>query len=315
LFSKKDKFVLLKPGTLWARTTEQTRQALKCGALESIATEPYFIQDQGINFLVRVLANLVRKDAAQPQPSAASGQTFNPFLPYEQDLFVANISPTHLCLLNKYNVALHHLLLITRDFHEQETPLTLEDFSALWTCMVEFDILAFYNAGKLAGASQRHKHLQLVPLPLVSSGSIPGRESRSETAIPIAALLPTAEFGSDGIGSIPDLPFIHALSWLEVNPTAPVTEVAVQLLMQYQALCSRVGMTLEPTATSASQAYNLLMTRQWMLVVPRRQDCFEQIAVNALGFAGALLVRNLEQMEHLQAIRPMNLLRGVAFER
>jgi sulfate adenylyltransferase (ADP) / ATP adenylyltransferase len=307
--------VLFKPGTLWARTIEQTHQALACGALKSIATEPHFIQDQGIHFLVRVLANLVRKDAAQPRSSAASGQTFNPFLPYEQDLFVADISPTHLCLLNKYNVALHHLLLITRDFQEQEAPLTLEDFAALWACMVEFESLAFYNAGKLAGASQRHKHLQLVPLPLVSYQPVSGGESRLEATIPIAALLPTAEFNADGIGTVPDLPFIHALSWLEASPTAPVTDVAVRLLEQYQALCSHVGVTSEPVAAADFNAYNLLMTRQWMLVVPRRQDCFEQIAVNALGFAGALLVRNLEQMERLKTIRPMNLLKGVAFER
>jgi sulfate adenylyltransferase (ADP) / ATP adenylyltransferase len=305
--------VLLEPGTLWTKTIEQTRHAIERGALESIATEPYFIQDQGINFLVRVLTNLARKDAAQTQPSA-SGQTFNPFLPYEQDLFVADISPTHLCLLNKYNVALHHLLLITRDFQEQESPLTLEDFSALWACMAEFESLAFYNAGKLAGASQRHKHLQLVPFPLVPAEFISDEEI-SEAAIPVAALLPTAKFSPDGIGTIPDLPFIHALCWLKFSPTASVSEVATQLLEQYQSLCTRVGVHSKAATALFPSAYNLLITRQWMLMVPRRQDCFEHIAVNALGFAGALLVRNLEQMELLQTIRPMNLLKGVAFER
>ena len=80
-------------------------------------------------------------------------------------MFVADISPTHVCLLNKFNVIDHHLLVVTRAFEEQDAAINAADFAALWVCMAEVDGLAFYNGGKLAGASQRHKHLQIAPLP------------------------------------------------------------------------------------------------------------------------------------------------------
>ena len=49
------------------------------------------------------------------------------------------------------------------------------DFDALARGLAAIDGLAFYNGGTVAGASQPHKHLQLVPVPL---GVGPGHHSR-----------------------------------------------------------------------------------------------------------------------------------------
>ena len=174
--------ILLEPGTLWKSIQETTELALQSGALKSIPTELEIIEQVGIKFVIRILANLNRKEAdkeKQEQQTSRTGKEFNPFLPYEKDLFVADISDTHVCILNKFNVVDFHLLIITRIFEEQESLLTLEDFTAMWTCLGEFEGLVFYNGGKLAGASQRHKHLQIVPF--------------SETDIPISPLLKTAK--------------------------------------------------------------------------------------------------------------------------
>ncbi|NIO40609.1 MAG: phosphorylase, partial [Burkholderiales bacterium] len=43
-----------------------------------------------------------------------SDMAMNPFLPYGKDLFVSDISETHLALLNKFNVIDYHLLIVTR---------------------------------------------------------------------------------------------------------------------------------------------------------------------------------------------------------
>ena len=160
--------ILLKPGTLLTRIKEQTQHGLECGALQSIPTDYEFVEQNGIHFLVRILSNLNRKDEAKEKQdkAAKTGKDFNPFLPYEKDLFVADISQTHLCLLNKFNVVDNHLLIVTREFEEQENLLNYQDFQAMWACLAQIDGLAFYNGGKVAGASQRHKHLQLVPTPL-----------------------------------------------------------------------------------------------------------------------------------------------------
>lgn len=285
--------ILLQPGTLWERVKKTTEHALECGALQSIPTNFEFVEDAGVNFLVRVLANLDRKKAdkeEQKQKTAATGKEFNPFLPYEQDLFVADISKTHVCILNKFNVVDYHLLIITRVFEEQESLLTLEDFTAMWACLADFDGLVFYNGGKLAGASQRHKHLQIIPLPLTPDG----------VNVPIAPL-----FNDAKENQIPGLPFLHAFTTLDLAEGAEVT------LEKYRTLLDKVGIK-EIENYQQSGAYNLLATRNWMLIVPRTLEKFASISINSLGFAGCLLVRNDEQMQQIKEVGAMNVLKAVA---
>lgn len=298
IMSDVPRFTLLQqPGVLWQRTLDRTRHALECGALFSIPTTYELVEQNGIPFLVRIVANLVRKAEAK-QEKKAHGKDFNPFLPYEEDLFVIDISETHVCILNKFNVVDHHLLMITRAFEEQEALLTLDDFVAAWACLSEIDGLVFYNAGKKAGASQRHKHLQLVPLPFVS-----------EIRIPIALAFQDTDV-RETVTVTPKLPFIHALIKFEPMPTTSALEMAKETLEKYHQLLQAVGIRTDQTMQSAP--YNLLITREWMLLVPRSQEKFTSISVNSLGFAGALLVRDVEELERLKQIQPINILKNVA---
>ncbi len=298
--------ILLKPGTLWSKIQSQTNYAISCGALQSIPTECELVNQDGIDWSVRILANLVRKDIAkkkQEKKKQESGKEFNPFLPYEQDLFVCDISPTHLCLLNKFNVVNHHLLIVTREFEDQENWLTWADFVAMWACLAEFDGLVFYNGGKIAGASQKHKHLQLVPLPL---GTGKGK-------IPLEPLLPSAN-SPGSVLQIPDLPFVNGFARLDPNWVNSPVDAAAPTLECYRTLLSAVGLLTAENQQSPQQSgpYNLLATREWMLIVPRSQEEFRGISINSLGFAGALLVRNTEQMQLLKEISPMTVLQNVA---
>ncbi len=290
--------ILLEPGKLWSLVKTTTQQALKCGALLSIPTECELVEEGGVTFIVRILSNLVRKDEAKKK-----FKDFNPFLPYEQDLWVADISDTHVCILNKFNVVDNHLLIITRAFEEQESLLTQPDFAAMWACLADIDGLAFYNGGKIAGASQKHKHLQIVPLPLANT----------RVKVPIEALFAEAEF-TDLIGKVPRLPFAHALTRFDLDLTKSPIDAGAATLERYQALLKAVGLD------NKIGAYNLLVTREWMLMVGRStegvklclsQECFESISVNSLGFAGALLVRNQEQLKLLKQYGAMNILKSV----
>lgn len=292
--------IILEPETLWHRVKQQTKYALNCGALLSIPTEFEFVEQDGVNFLVRILSNLARKNAAKKKQDkqAAAGKDFNPFLPYEQDLFVSEISNTHVCILNKFNVVDYHLLIITRDFEEQESLLTLADFAAMWACLGGMDGLAFYNSGKLAGASQRHKHLQLVPLPFTAS----------QPQIPIAPLLTLAN--QDKITTIPGLPFIHAFASLQPAWVDSPLIGAEATLAIYHDLLRAVGLGVVD-GDKPGGAYNLLATREWMMIVPRSQEHFHTISVNSLGFAGALLVKNETEMQLLKQHGPMTILKEV----
>ncbi|MBW4444409.1 MAG: phosphorylase [Plectolyngbya sp. WJT66-NPBG17] len=287
--------LLENPGILWQRTIEQTQSALSCGALLSIPTRHEFIEQAGAQFLVRTVTNLIRKEASdlkQKQEEATTGKPIDPFLPYDRDLFVIDISDTHVCLLNKFNVVDHHLLIITRAFEEQEALLTLNDFTAMQACLSEVDGLAFYNAGSVAGASQRHKHLQLVPFPFIE-----------EIRLPIDPFIHTVN-SRDRITVIPEFPFVHAFTKLDRTNTAE------QLLDRYSELLDTVG--IQPHQIMQSAPYNFLATREWMLIVPRSQAEYSEIAVNSLAFAGAFLVKNPEQLETLKQLRPLNFLNNVA---
>lgn len=52
--------ILLKPDTLLTRIKEQTQHGLQCGALQSIPTDYEFVEQNGINFLVRIFSSLLR---------------------------------------------------------------------------------------------------------------------------------------------------------------------------------------------------------------------------------------------------------------
>ena len=288
----------IPPGTLWESVVQRTQHALQCHALQPIPTDYQFIEQEGIRFLVRIVSNLARKERSQKKQEG-SDRNFNPFLPYEEDLWVADLSPTHVCLLNKYNVVDYHLLIITRDFEDQENWLSIADFEALWFCLTEFDGLGFYNSGKLAGASQQHKHLQVVPLPFTGGGpSLPIE--------PVIASVP----GKGKLGTIPAFPFPHAFVQLDWDGIESSLQGAQVLLKNYLFLLEAIGLVGEGKRPSG--AYNLLVTRQWMGAIPRSQESFASISVNSLGFAGALLVRNQQQLEYLKEWGPIAILQEVA---
>ena len=64
--------------------------------------------------------------------NSAGAKPANPFLPYEEALWVEHLSDTHTLLLNKFNVVEHHLLVVTRKFESQLDRLNREDFEAVW---------------------------------------------------------------------------------------------------------------------------------------------------------------------------------------
>lgn len=294
-------------GTLWRRIRKTTDAALQIGALKPIKTQGSVMADGGVDFLVRVVESLARKDAEKVLKAGRDkkkGGNANPFLPYEQPMFVADVSNTHLCLLNKFNVIEHHLLIVTRKFEHQETLLTVRDFQAIWRCLAEFEGLAFYNGGKVAGASQDHKHLQLIPLPMSSTGY----------PVPVESLMEKPQ-GTPGV--IPGLPFLHAYKRFTPMTGISHDSVAKILHQMYRLMLQQLGMNpfSEREETLQSGPYNLLFTRRWMLLIPRSKEFFESISVNSIGFAGALLARNPEEMALIEKKGGMGMLQHTAFGR
>jgi len=292
-------------GTLWASIQAATGHAIESGALCTIPTYSEIIDEGYMQFIVRRLLGGDENPelkSVQCKKGGGNGRPVNPFLPHEEDLFVADLSDTHLCILNKYNVQEDHLLIITRQFEEQEALLTLPDFTAMWRCLAEIDGLAFYNGGQAAGASQPHKHLQVVPLPLLPDAP----------PLTIDRLL-QEENGRFGPGALEALPFIHSIAPASDLAALPPAEAATLTYDRYLNMLERVGLPVAEGNADWRQPgpYNLLVTRRWILLVPRSRHAHLSVSINALGYAGSLFVRNLEQYGTLRKHGPLAILTAV----
>lgn len=276
------------------RVASAIRSAQESGALAPIVTESTVLADGGVDFSVRWVSSLTRKDEAR---RVATAPDFNPFLPYEPGLFVGELGPGHVALLNKFPVIANHALIVTRAFEAQLAPLNLADFSALAAAMASADWLAFYNGGELAGASQRHKHLQLAPLAADGSGRCP-----------IEALLPAT--APAGVATrLTALPFAHAFVALDASRFNQPGEAAAMMLDAWQAACAHAAVSCH---AGQMAPYNLLLRRGWLLLVPRRAERWEGISINALGFAGSLFVKHRDDIERIRVAGPMRVLAAVA---
>lgn len=235
----------------WTQAEKVTQRALESGALMPMTTEAEIIPEKGINFFGYVVTpNAGKKPIAQPSGT-------NPFLPYEPSMYVAQAGPAHVCLLNKFPVLSPHLLICSKDFVPQSAPLTLADFQAWLLGFTCADVLGFYNSGPTAGASQPHRHMQLV-----------------RADVPLESCIVAGQ-----------LPFRHVLFPLQKLDAEPLYQCYLDALAR---LSLRDGECCQP--------YNLLLTARWMLVLPRSQNNIEKVFANALNYSGRFLVKRPEQL-------------------
>lgn len=208
-------------------------------------------------FILRYAPHLKQKFSAPTSASPA-----NPFLTPEDALIVEERGDYRI-ILNKYPAISNHALLTTKHFVEQTHQLRIEDFQAVAEILSETDALIFYNGGQVAGASQRHRHFQIVPR---------------------------------GLGT-EEMPLDTWLSSLGSHEALFNFRHRFQLLPNYAAeTLLDSWMKLE----FSWQPYNLLMTREWILVVPRSCAVVEGVALNSLAFAGAVLATSEAQMDTIK---------------
>lgn len=277
----------------WPGLTEcAAMTARKSGALVPTDTDVEIVTEAGLAFEVRVARNLERK-------RRATSKAVDPFAPpYDPHLLVGEIPPAHMGLLNKFPVLDRHLLIVTRASEPQTDLLTPADCEAVLHLLRGWDGLVYYNGGPEAGASQPHKHLQMIDLPHVSTGA----------GLSVIEAL-AADDSDDAIGQSSALPFPHARARLPASAWSDPAAGAAILHELYLGLLAAAG--LPASGPRQPGPYNLLATRDWLWLVPRRCASHEGIAVNALGFAGALLVVGAERLARLKSIGPCACLRGV----
>jgi ATP adenylyltransferase len=285
-------------GTLLAMIKQRSQQALAQGVLIPIETRVEIIEQAGIRFQARWVSSLKRKKEAG---KTSEKRPKNPFLPPEPELTVCAFGKNHIGVLNKFNVIDNHLLIITRQFEPQTRLLTQQDLGALWFALGEFPSLGFYNGGSEAGASQPHKHLQLIPLPLLED----------EPDTPISPLIEKAPLSSTP-STIKGLEYNHA--WLRLHGIETLDQPSVTDYLEtcYRLLLESIGIHALDTEQGQDQSspYNLLMTRDWMMAVPRSAEHWNGVSLNALAYVGSLFVPERDLIERIATASPLELLRA-----
>lgn len=265
-------------GTDWIPLIRATaKAACDQGAMVPLVSETHAVQQQGLDFLVAHLSSLSLKDLAKIlQQNSGS----NPFLPYEPAMFVADLSDSHVLLLNKFPIFPDHVMVVTRRFMPQTGELELVDFAALAEPMCGIDGAAFmFNGGKEAGASQPHRHLHLLP----------------RHRLPLLPRFPTGAAPLT-VQTLPFFDFLHA--YLPLDAQLPPAAWARQMQDAVQAGFAHCGLAPH---LGELPPYNLLGTRQGVLMVPRRREHWSDgnvhLSVNALNFGGWVGVKGPEQID------------------
>ncbi|QNI54730.1 ATP adenylyltransferase [Synechococcus sp. BIOS-E4-1] len=280
----------------WSKALKRSEQARNCGALIPLGTSTIELSGpRAEQFELRQL------NAALPKHHRPEGPKPNPFLPWDSQLEVEQIHNNHVLILNKYPVERGHMLLITQDWASQIHWLQPDDWRALVQVDNDSTGLWFFNSGPRAGASQPHRHLQLLP-------RAPGERICPRLPWFTERLLMPAV--STGDGQISD-PLVDSCVIAERPVSSNPDDQGIILHELYRSLAWQLGLGDRSTQQPPAVPYNLLLTQSWMALIKRSQDQVRGFSVNALGFAGYLLATQRSDLAWLQSHGGEQLLRQV----
>ncbi|KAL0237085.1 hypothetical protein PCE1_000482 [Barthelona sp. PCE] len=245
----------------------------------------------------------------QPKPP------YDPFLVPESELFldiplIENVEPSHeyYCLMNKYPACPRHFLLLTSDFMPQFLPPNEVELRMLHAFTRHPEYVGFINIGCESGASQPHRHFQLINTEVF--GNI--------EHVPIDMALRTwdRELVQGSVEKCTELQFLHCF--------VDIRDMSIDdIITNYHIMMDSVGLpstwdayneiitppNIEHTWLNYNfkiykyvnvPSYNFIMTGEFMLVVPRTSAKSSVCPMNSLPFLGSFFTRDREQNEAMR---------------
>jgi ATP adenylyltransferase/5',5'''-P-1,P-4-tetraphosphate phosphorylase II len=183
------------------------------------------------------------------------------------------IDNTHILALNIYPVYRPQYLVLSLDsYRRQDEPLDPEMLDATWKVLElsQSTNYAMYNCGSGAGCSRYHKHMQILPMPKSEDGFsfFPDRQ--------------------DGYSRVPYVHFMHyfnhAIMPMFINGKH-LHEIYLRLLR-----LSRQAMGIEEDDTESFCPHNVILVKEWMVVIPRRKREYNGAGANAAGMMGMVVI-------------------------
>jgi len=291
---------------LWYKVQKTDAIARRSGSIVCFESTTEVVSDGGLQWIIRFAPSLMKKPSIST--SEAKLSFFDPFdeKNLDRNVYIDTLFGTHNLLLNKFCVLPLHVVLVTKVFQYQDQSLNEIDFRAIWHIMTNLDPIVFFNCGKNSGASQPHKHIQAIPL------SSFGDDISDSILSPELVLLKNRE-GNNDLFRIPQFLFRHICCKIEQGLNKQLTTRGIEEFLTgcYQEL-------LTENLENEMQSYNFIMTRKWMLLVPRSRENFISknsitISLNSLAFIRLLLAKNEDELQLIKTIGPLEILKSVTF--
>ncbi|OSS45999.1 hypothetical protein B5807_08162 [Epicoccum nigrum] len=283
----------------------------------------------GLPFQLRYCPSLAKKPLPKLEaPTPTPKKHFDPFDNPAPDLHIIDIptaSPTHLLVLNKFPIIAGHFILATKANKQQTHVLEQDDLEATYACLkawAEDDkqkrLFAFFNSGDHSGASQPHRHLQFLPVEHMRDSP-----AADEWDLLIDSILSRESNAGRSSRTLQNtnIPFVHFGRGFDAEPTGQ------QLLSIYHELYSLAkatvddfiagdprGFALHSTTNGDSPiSYNMGMTTEGMVIVPRRSEGtmlkrpdgseIGFVALNGTTLGGTMMVKHQEEWDVLRSQR------------
>lgn len=187
-------------------------------------------------------------------------------------------------------------------------------------------ILKVYLGGDNSGASQPHKHLQFLPLENEDGPPIEilARDTNLEAPGKFDAFINESYSYhlADRPFSLSKLPYANHVHRFPQRLYSSSPDKIEEVLARAFLSLLDLGITTirhDPTYPSGRPSYNVIITLEHMYLIPRRQESYtlesgDKLSVNALGFAGMLLVKSEAELEAVKKEKLENILSGVGLK-
>ena len=217
-----------------------------------------------------------------------------------REFLITHVNSTHNLVFNKFCLYRAQYMLLTADSHQrQDASLTIEDLAAAWKVMngFETDHYSFYNCTSDSGNSREHKHMQLFEKPL---------NGEDEHGF---VLFPDSE-------DTPRVPFKHFVEYFEnsthSSPSQERKEPSTEeLLVTYERLLAKTRDALGLPETTERVPHNMVLVKEWMMLIPRRKALVGDTTVNAAGMMGLVWATSDEAVEEWKTLGPAKVLAEV----
>ncbi|POS76543.1 ATP adenylyltransferase [Diaporthe helianthi] len=319
------------PGNLPELVRAKFNTAKANGDVNFYPTQVAVLKIGSIPFQLRFSPSLANKPKGPPPPAGdGPGKKATPFNPFEDPpptALISELQPGHRLVLNKFAVVPEHFLLVTRTFKQQAHLLAADDLAAAHACVRAYhehgtagggggggqELFVFFNSGEHSGASQPHRHLQLLPVDKMREGLAGEGEGEGEEGWSVLADRLTGGHDEGGVrAELPLATFAEQLAE-DVGPEA----LRAAYVRLYRKACVAAGWDESELGDLAGDdfpakiSYNLGMTRTSLVVCPRvaegdvvrSRDGKEvgRLALNGTLLAGTALVKSEAEWDALRA--------------